>query len=67
MKPNFSSCSTVFGVAATRVSLVNRSFGMPIRIMFPSIGIFDDGLSVNVELRRQFHAGGIGYPGKIKQ
>ncbi|OPL21955.1 hypothetical protein B5S45_20195, partial [Morganella morganii] len=47
VKPSFSSCSTVFGVAATRVSLVNRSLGMPIRMIFPSIGFIDDGLPVS--------------------
>ena len=35
------------GVAATRVSLVNRSLGMPIRMIFPSIGFIDDGLPVS--------------------
>ena len=36
VNPNFKSCVTVAGVAATLVSLESRSLGIPIRIIFPS-------------------------------
>ena len=38
LKPSLSNCSTVFGVAAARVSWASLSCGTPIRIVFPSIG-----------------------------
>jgi hypothetical protein len=34
-KPSFFSCSTVFGVAATRVSPARLSLGIPICMIFP--------------------------------
>jgi len=37
LKPSASSCSTVFGVAATRASLGYRSLVIPISIVFPFI------------------------------